>query len=274
MRISLTRDVKWVTRGGIDIHETLKGLVDMILIYIDVKWESQCGIDAYERRLKGESMRISLTRDVKWVTRGGIDIHETLKGLVDMILIYIDVKWESQCGIDAYERRLKGESMCYSYTREVKQAYNATSNQSPIPPPRAPIAPPTIFPPSPLLPPSPLFDSRDFFLHEEILPPQKMSPSHKTHLERHKEQTETILNHLDELPLERVENMEDKIEGLGNGRVIIQQDFDQLETELQEARAAPVAQAPYRLAPSEMQELSNQLQELADRDLIRPSTSP
>ncbi|GKG29378.1 hypothetical protein Tco_0416743, partial [Tanacetum coccineum] len=35
---------------------------------------------------------------------------------------------------------------------------------------------------------------------------------------------------------------------------------------------APVAQAPYRLAPSEMQELSNQLQELADRGFIRPST--
>ncbi|GJX85829.1 hypothetical protein Tco_0336603 [Tanacetum coccineum] len=31
--------------------------------------------------------------------------------------------------------------------------------------------------------------------------------------------------------------MEDKIEGLGNGRVIIQQDFDNLETKLQEARA-------------------------------------
>ncbi|GKD43510.1 hypothetical protein Tco_1268155, partial [Tanacetum coccineum] len=30
-------------------------------------------------------------------------------------------------------------------------------------------------------------------------------------------------------------------------------------------RAAPVARTPYRLAPSEMQELSNQLQELADR---------
>ncbi|GKC35837.1 putative reverse transcriptase domain-containing protein [Tanacetum coccineum] len=30
--------------------------------------------------------------------------------------------------------------------------------------------------------------------------------------------------------------------------------------------AAPVARAPYRLAPSEMQELSNQLQELADRE--------
>ncbi|GKD24467.1 putative reverse transcriptase domain-containing protein [Tanacetum coccineum] len=38
--------------------------------------------------------------------------------------------------------------------------------------------------------------------------------------------------------------------------------------------AAPVAQAPYRLAPSELQELSNQLQELADRGFIRPSTSP
>ncbi|GKC13904.1 putative reverse transcriptase domain-containing protein [Tanacetum coccineum] len=33
--------------------------------------------------------------------------------------------------------------------------------------------------------------------------------------------------------------------------------------------AAPVARAPYRLAPSEMQELSNQLQELSDRELLR-----
>ncbi|GKB68986.1 hypothetical protein Tco_0930398 [Tanacetum coccineum] len=38
--------------------------------------------------------------------------------------------------------------------------------------------------------------------------------------------------------------------------------------------ATPVARAPYRLAPSEMQELSNQLQELADRGFIQPSTSP
>nr|GEX67497.1 putative reverse transcriptase domain-containing protein [Tanacetum cinerariifolium] len=38
--------------------------------------------------------------------------------------------------------------------------------------------------------------------------------------------------------------------------------------------AAPIARAPYRLAPSEMQELSDQLQELADRGFIRPSTSP
>ncbi|GJU18692.1 reverse transcriptase domain-containing protein [Tanacetum coccineum] len=38
--------------------------------------------------------------------------------------------------------------------------------------------------------------------------------------------------------------------------------------------AAPVARTPYRLAPSEMQELSNQLQELTDRGFIRPSSSP
>ncbi|GJT09898.1 putative reverse transcriptase domain-containing protein [Tanacetum coccineum] len=38
--------------------------------------------------------------------------------------------------------------------------------------------------------------------------------------------------------------------------------------------AAPVARTPYRLAPSEMQELSNQLQELTDRGFIQPSTSP
>ncbi|GJT65426.1 putative reverse transcriptase domain-containing protein [Tanacetum coccineum] len=36
----------------------------------------------------------------------------------------------------------------------------------------------------------------------------------------------------------------------------------------------PVAREPYRLAPSEMQELYNQLQELSDRGFIRPSTSP
>ncbi|GJR22710.1 putative reverse transcriptase domain-containing protein [Tanacetum coccineum] len=38
--------------------------------------------------------------------------------------------------------------------------------------------------------------------------------------------------------------------------------------------ATPVACAPYRLARLEMQELSNQLQELSDRGFIRPSTSP
>nr|GFA05439.1 reverse transcriptase domain-containing protein [Tanacetum cinerariifolium] len=52
-----------------------------------------------------------------------------------------------------------------------------------------------------------------------------------------KEQNKEILNHLDELSLDRIENMENKIEGLGKGRVIIQQDFDNMETELQETCA-------------------------------------
>ncbi|GJU37534.1 hypothetical protein Tco_1185888 [Tanacetum coccineum] len=114
------------------------------------------------------------------------------------------------------------------------QAYNATCNESPIPLPQAPIAPPTVLPPSLVLSLSPMFDPQDFFLPEEILPPQKRArflssssdfstppqvyeigeSSHKTSLERHKEQIKTILNHLDELPLERIEHMEDKIEGL------------------------------------------------------------
>ncbi|KAD6796253.1 hypothetical protein E3N88_07149 [Mikania micrantha] len=38
--------------------------------------------------------------------------------------------------------------------------------------------------------------------------------------------------------------------------------------------ATPVAKSPYRLAPSEKQELSNQLQELLDKGFIRPSYSP
>ncbi|GKA24141.1 putative reverse transcriptase domain-containing protein [Tanacetum coccineum] len=38
--------------------------------------------------------------------------------------------------------------------------------------------------------------------------------------------------------------------------------------------AAPVARAPYRLAPSEMKELAKQLQELSDKGFIRPSSSP
>ncbi|GJZ22055.1 zinc finger, CCHC-type containing protein [Tanacetum coccineum] len=48
------------------------------------------------------------------------------------------------------------------------------------------------------------------------------------------EQIEYILNHLDELSLDHVEELEDN---LFDGRVIIQQDFDKLKTKLQEARA-------------------------------------
>nr|GFA76152.1 putative reverse transcriptase domain-containing protein [Tanacetum cinerariifolium] len=38
--------------------------------------------------------------------------------------------------------------------------------------------------------------------------------------------------------------------------------------------AAPVARAPYRLAPSEHKELSDQLKELSEKGFIRPSSSP
>ncbi|GJZ66802.1 hypothetical protein Tco_0630042 [Tanacetum coccineum] len=79
----------------------------------------------------------------------------------------------------------------------------------------------------------------NFFLLKEILPPQKQArflshssadfaappqifeigeSSHKTPLEQHEEQIEAILNHLDKLPLRCIEEMEDKIRGLGNGR--------------------------------------------------------
>nr|GFC11467.1 putative reverse transcriptase domain-containing protein [Tanacetum cinerariifolium] len=38
--------------------------------------------------------------------------------------------------------------------------------------------------------------------------------------------------------------------------------------------AAPVARAPYRLAPSGMKDLSEQLKELSDKGSIKPSSSP
>nr|GEV36954.1 reverse transcriptase domain-containing protein [Tanacetum cinerariifolium] len=94
-----------------------------------------------------------------------------------------------------------------------------------------------------------------FFLSENLLPPKKRGhnrsssstsappqefeigeSSHKTSLERREEQIKEIINHLDELSYDRIENIEDNIEGLGKGRMIIQQDFDNLETELQDTR--------------------------------------
>ncbi|GJW10313.1 hypothetical protein Tco_1576140 [Tanacetum coccineum] len=77
---------------------------------------------------------------------------------------------------------------------KVMQAYNAINDKSPILPPQAHILPPTVLPPSPL-----------FKMGES---------SHKTYLESHAEQIDAILNHLDELPLECFEHIEDKIEGL------------------------------------------------------------
>ncbi|GJR09284.1 hypothetical protein Tco_0791936 [Tanacetum coccineum] len=122
---------------------------------------------------------------------------------------------------------------------KVLQAFYA--KESPIPPPT-------------IVPPSLMFYPQEFFLLEGLLSPKKHNQSssftsalpqvfemgessRKTSLERHEEQIEEILNHLDKLSLDCIEHTEDKIEGLGNGRVIIQQDFDNLEAELQQARA-------------------------------------
>nr|GEZ65581.1 hypothetical protein [Tanacetum cinerariifolium] len=58
---------------------------------------------------------------------------------------------------------------------KVMQAYNATSDESPIPLPQAPIAPPIVLPPSLVLPLSLMFDPQDFFLPKEILPPRKQA---------------------------------------------------------------------------------------------------
>ncbi|GKD25119.1 hypothetical protein Tco_1231333, partial [Tanacetum coccineum] len=106
---------------------------------------------------------------------------------------------------------------------KVLQAFYA--KESPIPPPT-------------IVPPSSMFNPQEFFLPEGLLSPKKHNrsssstsalpqefemgeSSRKTSLERHEEQIKEILNHLDELSLDRIEHIEDKIEGLGNGRVII-----------------------------------------------------
>ncbi|GKB04080.1 reverse transcriptase domain-containing protein [Tanacetum coccineum] len=101
---------------------------------------------------------------------------------------------------------------------------------------------------------STMFNPQEFFLPEELLPLKKQGrnrsssstfalpqvfkigeSSRKTSLECHEEQIKEILNHLDELSLDLIEHIEDKIEGLENGRVIIQQDFDNLEAKLRES---------------------------------------
>ncbi|GKE68825.1 hypothetical protein Tco_1526897 [Tanacetum coccineum] len=93
---------------------------------------------------------------------------------------------------------------------KVMQAYNnATTDESPIPPPQGHITP------SMTLPPKKRALSQSSSSTSAL--PQVFEigeSSHKTPLERHEEQIKTILNHLDELPLERIEHIEDIIEGL------------------------------------------------------------
>nr|GEU74816.1 putative reverse transcriptase domain-containing protein [Tanacetum cinerariifolium] len=102
----------------------------------------------------------------------------------------------------------------------------------------SPILPPVIVPPSLML--SPMFNLQEFFLPKVLLPPKKRGRdqlssstsalpqefkirevSRKTSLERHEEQIKEILNHLDELSLDCVENIEDNIEGLRKGQSLL-----------------------------------------------------
>ncbi|GJR64329.1 hypothetical protein Tco_0010394 [Tanacetum coccineum] len=88
----------------------------------------------------------------------------------------------------------------------------------------SPIPPPTIVPPSLML--SPMFNPQELFLLEELLPLKKRGCN------RSSSSTSTLPQEF-----EIGEWPQDKIKGLRNGWVIIQQDFNNLETELQKARA-------------------------------------
>nr|GEX34977.1 integrase, catalytic region, zinc finger, CCHC-type, peptidase aspartic, catalytic [Tanacetum cinerariifolium] len=107
------------------------------------------------------------------------------------------------------------------------------------------------FTPSPIAIPPLIIKSPspEFFLSKELLSPKKQKQdqyfqdyemgesSHYSNLEQHGKQIKEILNHLDELPLDRIERIEDVVEGLGKGRVIIQQDYDQMRVEFQKSRS-------------------------------------
>nr|GEY13593.1 reverse transcriptase domain-containing protein [Tanacetum cinerariifolium] len=82
-----------------------------------------------------------------------------------------------------------------------------------------------------------------------------------------------------------VHEAKDKLEGKQLEDVPIVKDFPEDLPGIPPARqvefqidlvpgAAPVARAPYRLAPSEMKELAEKLQELSDKGFIRPNSSP
>nr|GFD32819.1 putative reverse transcriptase domain-containing protein [Tanacetum cinerariifolium] len=62
---------------------------------------------------------------------------------------------------------------------------------------------------------------------------------------------------------------EDKSKGKRLEDVSVVQEFPEVFP-----KNLPVARAPYRLAPSEMMELADQLQELTDKGFLRPSSSP
>nr|GEX49178.1 reverse transcriptase domain-containing protein [Tanacetum cinerariifolium]GEX52845.1 reverse transcriptase domain-containing protein [Tanacetum cinerariifolium] len=86
--------------------------------------------------------------------------------------------------------------------------------------------------PIPIPPPTIKSSSLEFFLSEELLSPKKQKQdqyfqdykmresSHDSTLEQHRKHIKEILNHLDELPLDRIERIEDDVEGLGKEEVV------------------------------------------------------
>nr|GEW32911.1 reverse transcriptase domain-containing protein [Tanacetum cinerariifolium] len=83
------------------------------------------------------------------------------------------------------------------------------------------------FTPSPIPNPPPTIKSTELFLSKELLSPKKQKQDqyfqdyrmgeslHDSTLEQHEKQIEEILNHLDELPLDRIKRIEDDVEALG-----------------------------------------------------------
>ncbi|GJX48633.1 hypothetical protein Tco_0273823 [Tanacetum coccineum] len=119
---------------------------------------------------------------------------------------------------------------------KVIQAYDATNSESPIPPPRALIAPQTSLPPSP----------------------------------RHEDRS-MLFYHLDELPLERIEHMEDKIEGFleplypGIMDMINNQDIEHMIPPTPPRDTEPPVGSPISLSPSSSVRSSS---------LVRSTTPP
>ncbi|GJY53979.1 reverse transcriptase domain-containing protein [Tanacetum coccineum] len=104
---------------------------------------------------------------------------------------------------------------------------------------KSPIPSPIIIPPK----------TQEFFLPEGLLSPMQLSPStpsqpqaleigetsRKSAIKRHEEQIQGIQGYLEEIPPERFKHIENGIEGLDKGTIIIQCDFDALTAELQQA---------------------------------------
>ncbi|GJS04922.1 putative reverse transcriptase domain-containing protein [Tanacetum coccineum] len=104
---------------------------------------------------------------------------------------------------------------------------------------KSPIPSPIIIPPK----------TQEFFLPKGLLSPMQLSPStpsqpqvleigetsRKSAIKRHEEQIQGIQGYLEEIPPERFEQIENDIEGLSKGTIIIQRDFDALAAELQQA---------------------------------------